>query len=180
MKGYWTLKDFVFAAFMTIGMLVVGFVVAPLVPTGFQLLAWAPFGGIFLTLGMARLQKRGSVALMILPFALLLGIVSPLITLYLGCTVVTTEIIVALTLRNYRAKASRLLGNMLFFGGAALFGLIIFAYVIGSDAAQFILDKPWIIGVMAIASAIAGALGWWLGEIVVSQLRRAGKLDAES
>ncbi|NET59003.1 MAG: hypothetical protein F6K47_23520, partial [Symploca sp. SIO2E6] len=72
MKSLWSLRDYVFAAFMTIGMVASVFVIGPLVPTFFELVAWAPIGGIFLTLGMARLQKRGSVALMIVPLAVLL------------------------------------------------------------------------------------------------------------
>jgi hypothetical protein len=64
MRNYWQLRDYVFAAFMTIGMILAVFVSGPLAPPGLKLLAWAPLGGIFLTLGMARLQRRGAVVIL--------------------------------------------------------------------------------------------------------------------
>jgi energy-coupling factor transporter transmembrane protein EcfT len=57
MGNRWHLRDYVFAAFMTIGMVIAVFIVGPFAPPGFKLLAWAPLGGIFLTLGMARLHQ---------------------------------------------------------------------------------------------------------------------------
>ncbi len=178
MKSPWKLRDYVFAAFMTIGMVASIFVVGPLVPPFLQLVAWAPFGGIFLTLGMARLQRRGSVALMILPLAVLLLPLSPAITLYLGLTVVVTEAVVYFA-GNYRVKRNRLLGTVVFFASAIAIGLPSAGLMVGGIFAE-LLTKPWLIAALAIAAGCTGAIGWWLGEKIVSQLRRAGKLDAES
>lgn len=179
MRASWKLGDYVFAAFMTIGMVISVFVVGPLVPPipGLELVVWGPFGGIFLTLGMARLQRKGSVALMIFPLALLLALISPAITAYLLATAILTEL-VALVRGNYRRKIDRLLGNMVFFGSAAPLGLLVAAFMVGGKFAE-VLTKPWILVVMAIAAALTGGLGWWLGEQVIRQLKRAGKLDAE-
>ncbi|MDJ0617783.1 MAG: hypothetical protein QNJ63_13755 [Calothrix sp. MO_192.B10] len=175
----WRLKDYVFAAFMTIGMVIAVFVVGPLAAffPGLQLVAWAPFGGIFMTLGMARLQRKGSVALMILPLALLLLALSPVITAYLATTVLLTEAIIFF-IGNYRIKRNRLLGNVIFFGSAAPLGLLLAAYGLGGKFGR-LLTMPWIFVVMGIASCITGAIGWWLGELVIQQLKRAGKLDAD-
>lgn len=177
MKPSWSLRDYVFAAFMTIGMVASVFVIGPLVPPFLQLVAWAPFGGIFLTLGMARLQKRGSVALMILPLALLLLPLSPAITLYLGLTTLLTEAIIFFR-GNYRAKGNRLLGTVVFFVSAVVIGLVSAGLMLG-DKFGALLTQPWLIGGLAIAAGLTGSLGWWLGERIVQQLRRAGKLDAE-
>ena len=178
MKSPWSLRDYVFAAFMTIGMVASVFVIGPLVPPFLELVAWAPIGGIFLTLGMARLQRRGSVALMILPLALLLTPLSPAITLYLCLTTLVTE--AAIFLRgNYRSKANRLLGTVVFFVSAVVVGLVSAGLLLGDKFAE-LLTKPWLIGGLAIAAGIAGTSGWWLGEKIVHQLRRAGKLDADS
>ncbi|XGW00931.1 MAG: hypothetical protein ACAF41_33725 (plasmid) [Leptolyngbya sp. BL-A-14] len=66
MQTAWQLRDYVFAAFMTIGMVLTAILVGLFTPPGIQLLVWAPLGAIFLTLGMVRLHRRGSVGLMIL------------------------------------------------------------------------------------------------------------------
>ncbi len=164
---------------MTIGMIISVVVVGPLVPPipGLQLVAWAPFGGIFLTLGMARLQRRGSVALMILPLAVLLAPLSPAITLYLAATALVTEFVIFFR-GNYRNKINRLLGNIVFFGSAAPLGLLIAALMVGGKFAT-VLSKPWLLVVMGLLAGITGAIGWWLGELVIRQLKRAGKLDAD-
>ncbi len=181
MGNSWHLRDYVFAAFMTIGMILAVVIVGPLVPAGLQLLAWAPLGGIFLTLGMARLQRRGSVAVMILPLALLLGLISPIITLYLAATVMITEGVLFF-IGNYRRKSHRLIGNLLFFGSANLGGLLLGAYLIrGARSAPFVrfVSQPLVLGLLTVAAIVAGAIGWWLGELAVKQLRKAGKLDVD-
>ncbi|PSN19075.1 hypothetical protein C7271_09175 [filamentous cyanobacterium CCP5] len=178
MTSLWSLRDYVFAAFMTIGMVASIFVVGPLAPTFFELVVWAPLGGIFLTLGMARLQRRGSIALIILPLAVLLVAISPVLTVYLGLTTLLTEAVVFFR-GNYRVKANRLLGNVVFFVSAVVIGFVSAALMLGDRFAQF-LTQPWLLGGMAIAVGLTGALGWWLGERIVLQLRRAGKLDADA
>ncbi len=182
MQNYWKLRDYVFAAFMTIGMILAVFVSGPLAPPGLKLLAWAPLGGIFLTLGMARLQRRGSVALMILPLALLLGLISPVITLYLVVTVAIVEGVMFF-IGNYRHKWQRLLGNVLFFSSANLGGLLLGAYLLrGAKAAPFVqfLSQPLVLALLTVAAGFAGGVGWWLGEQAVKQLRKAGKMDVNT
>ncbi len=182
MGNSWQLRDYVFAAFMTIGMVIAVMVVGPFAPPGLQLLAWAPLGGIFLTLGMARLQRRGSVALMILPLALLLGLISPVISLYLAATVLVTDAVMFF-LGSYRRKINRLLGNILFFASANLGGLLLAAYLIKDPkrAASFtsIVGQPGWLVLLTVLAGVAGVVGWWLGELAIAQLRKAGKLDVD-
>ncbi len=181
MRTPWHLRDYVFAAFMTIGMVIAVFIVGPFAPPGLQLLAWAPLGGIFLTLGMARLQRRGSVALMILPLAILLGLISPIITLYLAVTVLVTEGVMFF-LGNYRRKVNRLWANILFFSTANLGGLLLAAYlIVKSKANPFIqlIAQPLVLILLTVVAGAAGALGWWLGELAIKQLRKAGKMDVD-
>lgn len=177
MKTPWRLRDYVFAAFMTIGMVASVFIIGPLVPPFMQLVAWAPIGGVFLTLGMARLQRRGSVALMILPLAILMTPISPAITLYLFLTTLLTEAVIFLR-GNYRPKTNRLLATVVFFVSAVVIGLVSAGLMLGDKFAE-LLTQPWLIGGLAIAAGITGAIGWWLGESIVRQLKRAGKLDAD-
>ena len=181
MRTSWHLRDYVFAAFMTIGMVIAVVVVGPFAPPGLQLLAWAPLGGIFLTLGMARLQRRGSVALMILPLAILLGLISPVILLYLAATVCVTEVVMFFV-GNYRRRFNRLLGNILFFSSANLGGLLLGAYLIkGLKADPFVklVTQPLVLVLLTLLAGVAGAVGWWLGEQGIKQLRKAGKMDID-
>jgi energy-coupling factor transport system substrate-specific component len=57
----WQLRDYVFAAFMTIGIAIASVTTVSLtlsIPLpGIRTVVWAPFAGIFLTLGMARSQS---------------------------------------------------------------------------------------------------------------------------
>lgn len=177
----WTLKDYVFAAFMTIGIAIASAVTVPLtlgIPLpGIRTIVWAPFGGIFLTLGMARLQRVGSVALMIGTLALLLSRLSWIISAFLVASLLITEAVVAFQ-GGYRSKFNRLLGNVVFFASTTVFGALIGAYTASPGLTQWV-SQPWILLPMAILSGLAGAIGWWLGELVVKQLRRAGKLDVD-
>ena len=186
MRTLWQLRDYVFAAFMTMGMLLTGIIVGLFTPPGMQLLVWAPLGAIFLTLGMARLQRRGSVALMILPLALLMGLLHPpitfIITLYLSVTVLVTEVVMFF-IGIYRYKRNRLFGNLLFFASASLCGLLTAKMLLTGAKAESlakVVGNPGLIVGITIAVAIAGALGWWLGELAIKQLQQAGKMDVES
>ncbi|MEH1823730.1 MAG: hypothetical protein V7L31_32455 [Nostoc sp.] len=130
---------------------------------------------------MARLQRRGSVALMILPLALILGFLSPIITLYLAVTVVITEGVIFF-LGNYRSKRHRLLGNVLFFSSANLIGILLAANLIrGGKSAPFVqlVSQPLVLLLFTIAAGLTGVIGWWLGEQAVGQLRKAGKLNVD-
>ncbi|WP_255348261.1 hypothetical protein [Halothece sp. PCC 7418] len=41
------------------------------------------------------------------------------------------------------------------------------------------MTKPWLVGLLSIAAGVTGSMGWWLGEKIISQLKHAGKLDAD-
>jgi hypothetical protein len=181
MRNYWQLRDYVFAAFMTIGLILAVFISGPLAPPGLKIVAWAPLGGIFLTLGMARLQRRGSVALMIVPLALLLGLISPVISLYLLLTVAIVEGVMFF-IGDYRNRRQRLLANILFFTSANLGGLLMGAYLLkGAKANAFIqfVSQPLFLLALTVGAGFTGAVGWWLGEQTVKQLRKAGKMDVD-
>lgn len=186
MRTPWQLRDYVFAAFMTIGMVLTAIVIGLFTPPGIQLLVWAPLGAIFLTLGMARLQRGGSVALMIMPLALLLGLLHPPLTfimaLYLSATVFVTEAVMFL-IGSYRYKRNRLFGNLLFFGSASLCGLltaVMFLKGARVESLTKVIGNPLLIIAITLAVAAAGTVGWWLGELAIEQLRKAGKMDVES
>jgi energy-coupling factor transport system substrate-specific component len=180
-KTRWQLKDYVFAAFMTVGIAIASVVTVPLtlaIPLpGIRTIVWAPFGGIFLTLGMARLKRSGSVALMIGTLALLLSRISLIITAFLAASLLITEFVM-LFRGGFRGRFNRLLGNMIFFASTTVTGAIVGAYTAGEQFGAWV-SQLWILLPMTILSGLAGAVGWWLGEQVVRQLQQAGKLEAE-
>lgn len=175
----WQLRDYVFAAFMTIGIAVASVITVPLtlsIPLpGIRTVVWAPFAGIFLTLGMARLQRSGSVALMIGVLALILSRLSWIITAFLVIALLVTEGVMVFR-GGFYGKANRLLGNVLFFSSATVAGALVGAYAAGDIFAAWV-GQVWVLILMTVVSGLSGALGWWLGERVVKQLQRAGKLD---
>ena len=178
-RSRWQLKDYVFAAFMTVGMAVASVLTVPLVGPiplpGIRTIVWAPLAGIFLTLGMARLQRSGSVALIVGTLALVLSRISFVITAFLVAAVVVTEIVMLLR-GGFRGKINRLLGNVIFFSSATVSGALVGAYTAGQVFGAW-LSQAWILLPMTLLSGVAGAVGWWLGELVVKQLQRAGKLE---
>ncbi|MBE9064879.1 hypothetical protein [cf. Phormidesmis sp. LEGE 11477] len=177
----WQLRDYVFAAFMTIGIAVASVITVPLtlsIPLpGIRTIVWAPFAGIFLTLGMARLQRSGSVALMIGVLALVLSRLSWIITAFLVVALLVTELVMLLR-GGFYGRVNRLLGNVLFFSSATVAGALVGAYAAGDIFAAWV-GQSWLLILMTIVSGLAGALGWWLGERVVKQLQRAGKLNVD-
>ena len=176
----WQLRDYVFAAFMTIGIAVASVITVPLtlaIPLpGIRTVVWAPFAGIFLTLGMARLQRSGSVALMIGVLALILSRLSWIITAFLVIALLVTELVMVFR-GGFHGRVNRLLGNVLFFSSATVAGALVGAYAAGDVFAAWV-GQVWVLILMTIVSGFAGAIGWWLGERVVKQLQRAGKLNA--
>jgi len=174
----WKLGDYVFAAFMSIGIAIASIVTVPLVLSipipGIRTVVWAPLAGIFLTLAMARLQRSGSVALTIGTLAIILSRISFVISGFLVAGILVTELVM-LVRGGYRKKRDRLLGNILFFSSATVAGALIGAYVAGEAFAAW-LSQSWILAPMTILSGVSGAVGWWLGEKVVTQLQKAGKM----
>jgi energy-coupling factor transport system substrate-specific component len=175
----WQLRDYVFAAFMTIGIAIASVITVPLtlsIPLpGIRTIVWAPFAGIFLTLGMARLKRRGSVALMIGTLALLLSRISWIITAFLVAALLITESVMWFR-GGYRNRMDRLLGNAVFFASATVTGALIGAYAAGTAFTAWVA-QAWILIPMTLLSGVAGAVGWWMGERIVTQLQRAGKLN---
>lgn len=177
-RNPWQLGDYVFAAFMSIGIAIASIVTVPLVISiplpGIRTIVWAPLAGIFLTLAMARLQRSGSVALTIGTLAIILSRVSLIVTAFLGVAILVTELVM-LARGGYRKKRDRLFGNVLFFSSATVAGALIGAYVAGEAFAAW-LSQSWILAPMTVLSGVSGAVGWWLGEKVVTQLQKAGKI----
>ncbi len=181
----WQLKDYVFAAFMSIGTLLAAVITqgfALMIPLpGARAILWAPFAGVFLTLAMARLRHVGAVFLVITPVGLLLGLINPIIPIVLISAAAITEGVMTLR-KGYGGSFNRFLGNVVFFEGTILLSML--AAVTGLTQALGLtpraINLPLWLAVPAIGiGALMGSLAWWLGEQVVRQLVKAGKLDED-
>jgi len=181
MASSWQLKDFVFASFMAIGVLLAALITQPiaaLIPVpGIRTILWAPLAGIFLTLGMARLRRAGAVTLILAPVALLLALVNPIIMIVLLSAAFLCDGVMAV-LGGYGDRIRRLWGNLLYFEATVLIGVV--SAVTGLTAALGVKApnlQLWILAPAVLVALGVAALGWWLGERVVGQLQKAGKLD---
>ena len=117
---------------------------------------------------MARLQSWGSVALMILPLAIILSFLSFPIGLYLVLTALFTEAIIFFR-GNYHTKRNRFLGNVVFFIAALVIGYLTAAFLVGEEFATLV-RQPLQFGTLIVAVGLTGSLGWWFGEMILSQL----------
>lgn len=79
---------------------------------------------------------------------------------------------------GYRNRIDRLLGNVIFFSSTTVTGALIRASTASPGLTQWV-GQPWILLPMTALSGLAGSLSWWLGELVIKQLQRAGKMDVD-
>jgi len=97
---------------------------------------------------------------------------SPLIGGYLALTAVLTEAILFLQ-GNYRSKKNRFFGNIVFFTCALVIGYVAAALLVGEEFA-ILLNQPLQFAGLIIAVGITGSFGWWIGEMILSQLKGMG------
>lgn len=174
----WQLKEFVFAAFMTIALAITAkltYAIGIALPLpGATVAAWAPLGALFLTLGMARLRSPGAVALIVGVLAILLGLLNWTVAVNIGSGILVAEI-AGLLAGGFANKIGRLAANVGFFSTACAVGAITGAVFLGKIFAERMAQPLLLIPTILLTAALAG-IGWWLGEAVVVQLQRAGKL----
>lgn len=73
-------------------------------------------------------------------------------------------------------------GNILFFASANLGGILLAAYLIKTSKGEpfvKIVTQPAVLILLTVLAGVAGVVGWWLGELAIKQLQRAGKMDVD-
>lgn len=175
----WQLKEFVFAAFMTIALAITAkltYAIGIALPLpGATVAAWAPLGAIFLTLGLARLGSPGAVALIVGVLAILLGLLNWTIALNMGAGILVAEM-AGLLAGGFTSKTGRLAANLGFFATACAVGAVTGAVFLGKIFAERMAQPMLLVPTILLTAVLAG-IGWWLGEAVVLQLQRSGKLS---
>ncbi len=178
----WKRGDYRFSALISLGMLISFFVIGRLAPATMELICWAPIGGLLFCLGMARLQRRGSMALLILPLVLVFAIIAialsstvfGLFGFYLAVATALAEAVV-FGFGNYHLKRNRFLGNVVFFSSGFIVGVVSAALMIEESEFAELVNQPWQFAGLTVAAALAGIVGWWIGELILSKLKTAEK-----
>lgn len=164
----WRRNDYLFAIAMTLSLVLSAFAVAAVVPAQFEAVAWGPIGGLLLTVGLARLERLGSVALLIGPLALVPIARSPVLSLYLALTILLTEIGVGWRWQ-YGTPRHRLWAVVVFFVSAVGLGAVTAGWLL-PERFGALQRQPGLIVGLAGGAGVMGAIGWWLGEQVVRRL----------
>ena len=177
--GRFTLRDVVFAAMTSAAIMVVGFITIPLVGhipiPGIRSMVSAPFSAIFLTIAMARIGKTGSMSMVYALNCVLYALISPVIPAFVISALVLVEGMNFFVFRGYRSRASRLVCVTGFYTVMTPLGTLWGAWILGGQYQRFISSLP-MVGLSTLIVLVLSFGGAYVGERVVDQLRRAGKL----
>ncbi|MCU0587920.1 MAG: hypothetical protein MUF52_07165 [Syntrophobacteraceae bacterium] len=178
---YFSTRDYVFAALMACGLLLVGSIIVPMtlplrIP-GLTNAATAPFSSFFLVIGLMRLRKPGSLLLIAGIYGLVCLAISPVIFGFVLAGGVFGEVICTLAFRGYAGKIAPVMGAVLYEVGMFPAAMILSLFFIPERYTQPAV-WIWIVAEIAIvATSLAGAL---CGLKVAKELARAGKLQLET
>ncbi|GAB7024096.1 hypothetical protein [Salidesulfovibrio brasiliensis] len=174
-----TLRDVVFAAMTSAAIMVVGFITIPLVGhipiPGIRSMVSAPFSAVFLTIALARIGKAGSMSMVYALNCVVYALISPVIPAFVVSALVLVEGMNFIVFRGYRTPLARLICVSGFYTVMTPLGTLWGAWILGGQYQRFISSLP----MLALSTFIVFALsfsGAYVGERVVDQLRRAGKL----
>lgn len=173
------LRDIVFAAVIAAGILLIGFVTIPLVLhipiPGIRNIVSAPLSAVFITIAAARIQKRFSLLLVVGLCSLVYVLVSPVIPAFTISAGIIAEAVNLLFFKGYSTRRSRLFCVTILYTVMTPLGTLWGACLLGGQYQESLTKVHILLPVTAavLATTLVGAL---LGEKIVSELRRAGKL----
>jgi len=182
--AYFSVREYVFAALMAGGQFVCSSLTIPLTFAlamfGVNVIVYAPFGAFFLVLGLIRLRKPGSLALMGLLYALIGLIIAPVIFCFVISSALLAEAVCTVVFRGYGTRVAQLTGAVLHYSLMLPASLVFSLWLMPRDymTAHFQAGVvAWLVaeGLIVIGS-IAGGL---LAMLVARELKRAGKLRTE-
>ena len=174
-----TLRDVAFAAIIAAAIQVVGFITIPLVGhipvPGIRGMVSAPFSALLLTLATARIRKWPTIGLVYAFNCVVYAFVSPVIPCFVLSSLVITELFNLIVFRGYSRRIARLVCVPGFYAVMTPLGTLWGAWILGGQYQRFIASLPMVgLATLIVAAlALAGAL---VGERIVVQLQRAGKM----
>jgi energy-coupling factor transport system substrate-specific component len=179
-KPYWDTRDFVFAAMVSAGLLVVASVIIPLtLPLRIPGLTNAVnglFGSFLIVIGLARLRKPGSLILITGVYALICLMISPIIFGFILFGGLVGEIICTLVFKGYRGKAAPVAGAVLYEMGMFPAAMALSFFFLPERYSNI---AWWVFIVAEIAIFTTSLIGGLLGLKVAKELAKAGKLRLE-
>ncbi len=174
-----TLRDVVFAGMTSAAIMVVGFITIPLVGhipvPGIRSMVSAPFSAIFLTIALARIGKTGSLSMVYALNCVVYALISPVIPAFVISALVLVETLNLIVFRGYRSPMARLVCVSGFYTVMTPLGTLWGAWILGGQYQRFISSLP-MVGISTLIVFALSFTGAYVGERVVDQLRRAGKL----
>ena len=173
------IRDIIFLAVIAAAITLSGFVTVPLVVAiplpGIRMVTPALLYGLFLTVGVMRVRKVGSIFIPMLLNGLVLLMMSPV--MFANCLIsgIVAEGITLLIFKNFESdRATLIAGGItipLWFPGDFLIGVILG----GEQLAQY-TTNPWIIIPIFLASVILSFTGAFAGLKIGRELKKAGVL----
>ena len=173
------IRDFVIAAVAAAAIQVIGFVLIPLVGhipiPGIRSMVSAPFSAIFLTIALARIGRPLSILLVYGLCSIVYLMVSPVIPCFVLSAVIVTETMNLIVFRGYATKKARMVSVVTFYTSMTPLGTLWGSLILGGQYQRFLLSLPVLLGSSAVVLILSG-LGAMVGEKVVAELRRAGRM----
>lgn len=178
--SYWTTRDYVFAAMISVALLVVASIVIPFtLPLRIPGLANAVnglFGSFFVVIGLIRLRKPGSLLLITGIYSLICLSVSPLVFGFVLTGGIVGEILCTLVFREYKGRTAPVCGAILYEMGMFPAAMVLSCFFLPERYREL---APWIFIVAELAIFTTSLLGALAGLKVAKELSRAGKLNLE-
>lgn len=174
-----TLRDVAFAAIIAAAIQVVGFITIPLVGhipvPGIRGMVSAPFSALLLTLATARIRKWPSIGLVYGFNCVVYAFVSPVIPAFVLSGMIIIELFNWLIFRGYSSRTARLICVPGFYAVMTPLGTLWGAWILGGQYQRFIASLP-MVGLATAIVAVLALAGTLVGERIVVQLQRAGKM----
>jgi hypothetical protein len=179
-QSYWTTREYVFAAMVSVALLVVASIVIPFtLPLRIPGLANAVnglFGSFFLTIGLIRMKKPGSLFLITGIYSLICLSVSPLVFGFVLIGGVFGELVCSIVFRGYHGKLAPVCGAVLYEMGMFPAAMVLSFFFLPERYKDM---APWIFIIAELAIFTTSAIGALVGLKVAGELARAGKLQLE-
>lgn len=173
------IRDFVIAAVTAAAIQVIGFVLIPLVGhipiPGIRGMVSAPFAAIFLTIALARIGRPLSILLVYGMCCIVYLMVSPVIPCFVLSAVAIAETVNLILFRGYTTKKARMVCVVCFYTVMTPMGTLWGSLILGGQYQKFLQSIPVLLGSSAVVLVLSG-LGAMVGEKIVAELRRAGRM----
>jgi len=177
-----TVRDYVFAAVTAALIHVIGFAAVSLVLhipiPGIRSIVSAPLSALVLTIGVARIGKPLALALTMGMACVVYLLISPIIPAFVLTSTILTELLNIVVFRGYRTPISRQVSITFFYTVMTPIATLFGAFLLGGEYARFMKSPMILVGSTALVLVLC-VVSTRLGEKIVKELRRAGKLGED-